>query len=100
MRSRDMWKEMVQIQAVTGLPTLTHYDRTRRQTNTYDAQPAHYAATGSAPGTGGTPMSGSCCTCQVSAQIRKSLFKRNVKVGPPGPPGSLRNVAHGLEAQK
>lgn len=64
VRARDMWKEMVQIQAATGLPTIARLDRTRRQTDTYDAQPAHYAP-GSAPGTGGTPMSGSCCTCQV-----------------------------------
>ncbi|KAI6203871.1 hypothetical protein M3Y94_00607000 [Aphelenchoides besseyi] len=70
-RSRDMWKEMVQIQTVSGLPTVATMDRTRRQT--YDAQPAY--SHGSAPGTSGTPQGGSCCSCQVGPP------------GPPGPPG-------------
>lgn len=61
---------MVQIQAATGLPTVTKMDRTKRQAQqTYGAEP-HYAG-GSAPGSSGNPQGGSCCTCQV---------------GPPGPP--------------
>ena len=40
-RSRDMWKEMVQIQAASGLPTVTTMDRTKRQQQTYGAEP-HY----------------------------------------------------------
>lgn len=59
---------MVQIQAASGLPTVTQMDRTKRQSQQYDAQ--RYAG-GNAPGASGNPQGGSCCSCQV---------------GPPGPP--------------
>ncbi|KAI6180213.1 Col-cuticle-N domain-containing protein [Aphelenchoides besseyi] len=76
------WKEMVQIQTVSGLPTVATMDRTRRQT--YDAQPAY--SHGSALGMSGNPQGGSCCTCQV---------------GPPGPPaaGKRRSLIAGPAAE-
>lgn len=76
-RSRDMWKEMVQIQSVSGLPVIATVDRTKRQT-AYDAQALGHQ--GAAPGTAGNPQGGSCCSCQV---------------GPPGPPVSGRRERAG-----
>ncbi|KAI6208948.1 Col-cuticle-N domain-containing protein [Aphelenchoides besseyi] len=70
------WKEMVQIQTVSGLPTVATMDRTRRQT--YDAQPAY--SHGSALGMSGNPQGGSCCTCQGPPG-------RDGRPGAPGPPG-------------
>jgi hypothetical protein len=70
-----MWKEMVQIQAASGLPTVTTMDRTKRQQQTYGAEP-HYS--GAAPGVNGNPQGGSCCTCQV---------------GPPGKFQGINSVA-------
>ena len=73
-RSRDMWREMVQVQAATGLPVVGaqgKQNRTRRQVAAgYGAE-----SVGSPPGTAGNPTGGSCCTCQSGAP------------GPPGPPG-------------
>ena len=71
-RSRDMWKEMVQLQAATGIPEIMSGNRTRRQTyGAFDAA----AAAASPPGTSGNPQGGSCCQCQLGPP------------GPPGPPG-------------
>ncbi|CAJ0578537.1 unnamed protein product, partial [Mesorhabditis spiculigera] len=57
-RSRDMWKEMVTMQAVAGIP--------RNKREAYDANPL------SGENPAGSSAPGSCCSCQA---------------GPPGPPG-------------
>nr|CAD2180487.1 unnamed protein product [Meloidogyne enterolobii] len=69
-RSRDMWREILQIQSVTGVSVNETIERGKRQNNArYDAQ-----AIGSPPGSGAAG-GGSCCNCQVGPP------------GPPGPPG-------------
>uniref|UniRef100_A0A915DGI9 Nematode cuticle collagen N-terminal domain-containing protein n=1 Tax=Ditylenchus dipsaci TaxID=166011 RepID=A0A915DGI9_9BILA len=75
-RSRDMWREMVQIQSATGLPILAHATSNDTHTNAKrQSYPAYENAGGSAPGAAGNPQGGSCCSCQVGPP------------GPPGPPG-------------
>uniref|UniRef100_A0A914V8B5 Nematode cuticle collagen N-terminal domain-containing protein n=2 Tax=Plectus sambesii TaxID=2011161 RepID=A0A914V8B5_9BILA len=63
-RSRDMWKEMVQLQAFTG-----------GQSSARAARQAGYGGDRAEVNAGPGPSSGSCCQCQVGAP------------GPPGPPG-------------
>uniref|UniRef100_A0A914YJ61 Nematode cuticle collagen N-terminal domain-containing protein n=2 Tax=Panagrolaimus superbus TaxID=310955 RepID=A0A914YJ61_9BILA len=57
-RSRDMWREMVQLQAATGFPEIMN-NRTKRQAfEGYNADPV-----GSSPGANGLAgPPGSCCT--------------------------------------
>lgn len=65
-----MWREILQIQSVTGVSVNETTEREKRQSNgRYDAQ-----AIGSPPGIAG---SGSCCNCQLGPP------------GPPGPPGTF-----------
>jgi hypothetical protein len=84
-RSRDMWREMVQIQAATGIPIMADVNdagvgrgnRTGRQAAVgYGAtEQTSSGSAGAPPGTAGNPQGGSCCSCQVGPP------------GPPGPPG-------------
>ena len=65
-----MWREILQIQSVTGVSVNETTERGKRQSSgRYDAQ-----TIGSPPGSGAVG-SGSCCNCQVGPP------------GPPGPPG-------------
>lgn len=62
-RSRDMWKEMVQLQTITSSIAATAISRKKRQFVTKKEEELS------------APTAGSCCTCQVGPP------------GPPGPPG-------------
>ncbi|VDK51780.1 unnamed protein product [Anisakis simplex] len=66
-RAREMWKEMVQLQAVVDIPPSTPNSRLKRQ---YSADQIHGSDVNSSPSSGG-----SCCQCQIGPP------------GPPGPPG-------------
>uniref|UniRef100_A0A0R3RIG1 Col_cuticle_N domain-containing protein n=1 Tax=Elaeophora elaphi TaxID=1147741 RepID=A0A0R3RIG1_9BILA len=65
-RSRDMWKEMLQLQTITSSIAITTTARKKRQ---YAVKNVHTEQEVNAP------SGGSCCTCQVGPP------------GPPGPPG-------------
>lgn len=66
IRSRDMWKEMVQLQTITSSIGDTTTSRKKRQFDTKNIRSELEL---------NTPTRGSCCTCQVGSP------------GVPGPPG-------------
>ena len=78
-RSRDMWKEMVQLQAFTGHQS-ANVKRVARQYGAA-AVPQQNAAP-ALPTTGGT-----CCSCQVGAPGQPGPPGRDGRPGAPGRPG-------------